>query len=151
MFDFTRVNVAANLHSGNLDGGNRTLQFFEVIRRNRLIAIVGRERPGQIKTVSRPAGGLIEIMFFFKQRIGGDVFEGDAIFLQAFALFMRVKPIARSSQRKAAFDHSSDEDGAKTQPAHVCRFQHPQPVTIGIANQERLRIQRTLNFIDESR
>ena len=79
-------------------------------------------------------------MFFFQQRIGGDVFEDHAVSFQALALFVRIKPIARSSQRKAAFDHSRDEDAAKTQSAHVRRFQHAQAVTIGIANQERLRI-----------
>ena len=140
VLDVPGINVAANLHSGDLDGSNRTLQFFEIIRRNSLITIVGCERPGEIKTVSCPTRGLIEIMFFFQQRIGGDVFEDHAVFFQALALFVRIKPIARSSQRKAAFDHSRDEDAAKTQSAHVRRFQHAQAVTIGIANQERLRI-----------
>src|SRR5947207_68636 len=88
--DVPGINVAANLHSGDLDGSNRTVQFFEIIRRHSLITIVGCERRGEIKTVSCPTRGLIEIMFFFQQRIGGDVFEDHALFFQALALFVRI-------------------------------------------------------------
>ena len=88
-------------------------------------------------------------MFLFQQRIGRNVFEEDALLLQAHALLVRIEPVARSSQRKASFDHPGNEDCPKAQPADIGGLKHAQSIAISNIQRQHLRAQRPFNFVDK--
>src|ERR1041384_1387283 len=144
-----RVNVAANLLDLELRRRNRAAQFFDIIRRDGFAAVVQGQRSRQIQSISCSTSGLVKIVLLFQQRIGRDVFEEDALLLQAHALLVRIEPVAGSSQRKATFDHPGNEDCPKAQPADIGGLEHAQTIPISNIQRQHLRAQGPLNFSDE--
>src|SRR6266850_2153953 len=119
-----RVKVAANLHSLKRIRVDGPLQFFNVVRRNRFAGGTGSQRPGQVETFGRATGCLVKVVFFLQQGVSGNVFQKNTVFLQTHSFFVRIQPVARRSERKAAFDQAGDKDRPKPEAAHVRGFQN---------------------------
>src|SRR2546425_2763555 len=88
-------------------------------------------------------------MFLFQERCRRDIFQGQTVALQTLALFMRINPIARRTQRESAFDQARDEDSPKAQPTHVGCLKHAQAPHIRRAEHLRLRAEATTYLCNE--
>src|SRR5687767_1552980 len=69
---------------------------------------------------------------------------------QSLTFFVWINPIARSAQRKAPLNQTSDKYGPKSQAANVRRLQYPQAARFRAAQCHGLRSQTTPHFFDDA-
>ena len=113
VLEFAAFVIAPDYFSLDGERRDRASQFVDVIRADCFRVVFQQERAREKETLSRATGGLVKVVFFFKQRRGRDVFERQTILFESLALLVRVDPITRRTQWESTFDEPGDEYRAK--------------------------------------